>query len=45
MTKDKKQKKTMETRRLNSMYMLQGKLMNNACLFDFKEHKKELSFL
>ncbi len=32
----------METRRLNSMYMLQRKLLNNAYLLDFRDHKEEL---
>ncbi len=35
----------METRRFNSMYMLQGKLLNNAHLFDFRDHKEELDLL
>jgi hypothetical protein len=32
----------METKKLNNMYMLQGKLMNNAYLFDSRDNKKEL---
>jgi hypothetical protein len=32
----------METRRPNSMYMLQGKLLYNAYIFDFRDHKEKL---
>jgi len=35
----------METKRLNNMYMLQRKLLNNAYLFDFKDRKEELDLL
>jgi hypothetical protein len=35
----------MEAKKLNSMYMLQGKLLNNAYLFNFRDHKEKLDLL
>jgi hypothetical protein len=35
----------METRKFNNMYMLQGKLLNNAYFFYFKDNKEELDLL
>jgi hypothetical protein len=35
-------KKNMKTRKLNSMYKLQGLLLNNAYPFNYRDYKEEL---
>jgi len=33
----------MKTRKFNNMYMLWGLLLNNAYLFNYKDHKEKLN--